>query len=364
MGGSIVRAKWKEEGGGNIAFELAVSAMELMDTYACNCNCCEKVRKYAAKDAEELEDESSDGSYYEHGLLSCQAHHCECPCASRVQASDNTVSWSKVVVEDGLVSSALNHELRQQVAAMEANIDVDWQPGFECTLRNLFHPSLYCFVEGQTLLTSPPPASPDPQFNQDYYLKGQWGWRRQEDGPLEPVNRYRWLPSEFRVRKQDTRAQVRIASYINGLCRHKFGAAYVTIAKIFSKFVPLFERSLGLELDGAVQVITKISTLLTSVKNAQETAEDWHLDGVPAERILATGLYYYDVQNICDSRLRFRLPLADVDDATDYRQDDPQVALNREMGEVSVKGDVPLIMIFYGCSLIFSYSMLNSANFI
>ena len=251
----------------------------------------------------------------------------------------------KVVVQDGLVSPALNHELRQQVATMEANIDVDWQPGCERTLRNLFHPSLYCFVEGQTLLTSPPPASPDPQFSQDYYVAST-GWRRQGNEPVEPVNRYRWLPAEFRVRKQDGRAQVQIASYINGLCRHEFGAAYATIAKIFSKFVPLFERSLGVELDGAVQVITKMSSTLLTSEEKTQAAGNWHLEGVPAERIVATGLYYYDVRSISDSRLMFCQPLADVD-GMDYGQDDPQAwldyglmaggTLNRAMGEVTVQ---------------------------
>jgi len=43
---------------------------------------------------------------------------------------------------------------------------------------------------------------------------------------------------------------------------------------------------------------------------------------VPAEAILATGLFYYDIENIIDSHLEFQQALHDVN-PMEYHQDDP-----------------------------------------
>ncbi|EGF76122.1 hypothetical protein BATDEDRAFT_28802 [Batrachochytrium dendrobatidis JAM81] len=169
------------------------------------------------------------------------------------------------------------------------------------------------------------------------------------------------LPSEFRV-EQD--GSVAINSYINNLNPIWHRDMYKCIAKIFKCFVPMFEslfRTMdpvfkyidicngtdgyeppsqsdrgGMESDTQVirpvyvpilpkhfkskyesakpvslrgrnlQVIVKLTNIQLTPSKPKYNEGNWHNEGSANESIVATGLYYYDVENITTPKLDYR----------------------------------------------------------
>lgn len=71
-----------------------------------------------------------------------------------------------------------------------------------------------------------------------------------------------------------------------------------------------------------LQVIVKLASIELSPDKPTYEGGNWHLEGMCNERIVATSIYYYDVFNISESRIRFRQK-AELDCAElDYPQDD------------------------------------------
>ncbi|KAK6091130.1 hypothetical protein MT418_8612 [Batrachochytrium dendrobatidis] len=173
--------------------------------------------------------------------------------------------------------------------------------------------------------------------------------------------RFQCLPSEFRV-EQD--GSVTINSYINNLNPIWHRDMYKCIAKIFKCFVPMFEslfRTMdpmfkyidlrngtkgyepsrhsdygGMEPDTQVirpvyvptlpehfeskyesakpvslrgrnlQVIVKLTNIQLTPSKSKYDEGNWHNEGPINESIVATGLYYYDVENITTPKLDYR----------------------------------------------------------
>ncbi|KAJ1723673.1 hypothetical protein LPJ53_002005 [Coemansia erecta] len=182
---------------------------------------------------------------------------------------------------------------------------------------------------------------------------------------LKPENKFCWLPSEFDV-AEDGKATIK--SYINNLHPVKHAAFYPTIANIFSRFVPLLEQVLTdivhqrpeYRIDRAdyiayeklypgnngsatyedyeawqrsyqdveskplpfvtpdrptiphslrgrrLQAIVKMSNIILTPESPEYEGGTWHVEALENERIIATGIYYYDVDNITESNLAFR----------------------------------------------------------
>ncbi|KAJ1953548.1 hypothetical protein EC988_002926 [Linderina pennispora] len=158
---------------------------------------------------------------------------------------------------------------------------------------------------------------------------------------------YCWLPSEFHVRDDGS---VEVESYINNLHPVRHARLYPTIANIFARFVPLFENVVTdlafmrgrrvvpdpyawfsedgnpdlVENDGAdsgesgvvgfddeyrsrrLQAIVKMSNIMLTPDKPEYEEGSWHVGAMANEHIVATGIYYYDVDNITESRLDFR----------------------------------------------------------
>ncbi|TMW69410.1 hypothetical protein Poli38472_001566 [Pythium oligandrum] len=146
---------------------------------------------------------------------------------------------------------------------------------------------------------------------------------------------------------------VKILSYINNLHPVQHEAMYGSIASIFERFVPLFDRVLSCltnEHDGGcvidvpdmsyarcgntyflpdrlptpesfplelecptpytikgttVQVIVKIAEIHLTPEKPSYPGGSWHIEGTDAEQIVATGLYYFASENITESKLSF-----------------------------------------------------------
>ncbi|KAJ1885925.1 hypothetical protein LPJ66_009885, partial [Kickxella alabastrina] len=214
--------------------------------------------------------------------------------------------------------------------------------------------------------------------------------------------RFCWLPSEFQVHQD---GHVTVESYINNLHPLKYAEFYPVIGNIFSKFVPVLEQvvtdlahrrkqrvvpvpyawfddsdepkdydaedygekydlwqetrpfiepqpepfqwpdrpAVPYSLKGRrLQAIVKMSNIILTPENPVYEGGAWHVEALANERIIATGLYYYDVDNITESNLAFREM---VDEELHYEQGDER-GLNLAYGiyeNVDDTSDVPLI---------------------
>ncbi|KAJ3032296.1 hypothetical protein HDV00_007704 [Rhizophlyctis rosea] len=301
-------------------------------------------------------------------------------------------------VADGIVSPDLASNLRKEVLPLESVPDKkkDWHPGSNNQVLDLVHPSMYCFVEGET------PTITWDEAEGRYWVQfvgggrvgalsmndsaqdSQTPWRSQQFQSSE----YQWLPAEFHV---DAAGHTTIKSYINNLHPRQHRSLYQTIAAIFDRFVPLFEnlltnllhpRPLILEEEEwypdpdfvkdlpskwdkdddpryhrwrdirqpvlpkiptyapppappeienptnqtplthqppqpstppnpslhsrNLQVIVKLASIHLTPSNPTYPGGVWHIEGMQNESIVATGIYYYSVDNITESTLSFR----------------------------------------------------------
>ncbi|MEV4947835.1 DUF4246 domain-containing protein [Streptomyces sp. NPDC053755] len=67
-----------------------------------------------------------------------------------------------------------------------------------------------------------------------------------------------------------------------------------------------------------LQVIVKLATLHLTPEKPEYAGGSWHVEGMLNERIVSTGIYYWDSENITESRLGFRAALDDPN----YEQND------------------------------------------
>ncbi|AZM64112.1 MULTISPECIES: DUF4246 domain-containing protein [unclassified Streptomyces] len=67
-----------------------------------------------------------------------------------------------------------------------------------------------------------------------------------------------------------------------------------------------------------LQVIVKLATIRLTPDKPEYPGGSWHVEGMLNERIVSTGIYYWDSENITGSRLGFRVALDDPE----YEQND------------------------------------------
>eukprot|EP01119_Soliformovum_irregulare_P002602 TRINITY_DN1284_c0_g1_i4.p1 TRINITY_DN1284_c0_g1~~TRINITY_DN1284_c0_g1_i4.p1 ORF type:complete len:583 (+),score=153.64 TRINITY_DN1284_c0_g1_i4:31-1749(+) len=270
-----------------------------------------------------------------------------------------------VLQSDTLIPQELKERLLTAVRRLE---DVpeekkDWHPGSEGKMLDLVHPSLYPFVFGVSKQLEEPHHGPTfPMIGQgqimskvsveepNFELKDDYGdpifYMGNHD--QNTSKRYQWLPSDFFV---DANGKVKIESYINNLHPIKDASLYHVIADIFEKFVPMFTRmfneqyciqnrtkfdihshfeeqesdertqaknpnieiswnskqeSRDINLFGRrLQVIVKMANI--EIDPAENyPGGTWHVEGMSNEKIVASGIYYYDMDNIESSLLHFR----------------------------------------------------------
>ncbi|MGW1614677.1 DUF4246 domain-containing protein [Streptomyces sp. NPDC002285] len=91
-----------------------------------------------------------------------------------------------------------------------------------------------------------------------------------------------------------------------------------------------------------LQVIVKLATIHLTPDKPEYPGGSWHVEGMMNERIVSTGIYYWDSENITESRLSFR---AALDDPAYEQNDDnglrevygleDEDALNQTLGSAS-----------------------------
>lgn len=95
-----------------------------------------------------------------------------------------------------------------------------------------------------------------------------------------------------------------------------------------------------------LQVIVKIAEIILTPESPDYKGGSWHVEGMKNESIVATGIYYFDVDNISESRLQFRQavgePNYEQNDTTGVRLVygmDQGAGMSQELGSVVTCGD-------------------------
>lgn len=271
----------------------------------CICKCRVCSGKEYNRYGDDEEDEDEDEIEYDN----------ICKCEDIIKIKTNEFLDEYVIQKDSLITSEIKHDYINNVNKFRDSIAVDYHPGSSSVI-DLVHPSLYPYINGVSNI-----SGVSEELLKKFGIKAD---TESKSGIL-----FQWLPSEFSV---DSDGVVSIDSYINNLPKGIYPELYKSIEQIFSKFVPLFQDVMNKMITGRFisnikrtldkcQVIVKIAETVLTPENPvfKEDESHWHLEGLPEEHIIATGIYYYDFENITKSSLSFRV---NVDgDSVDYAQD-------------------------------------------
>jgi len=277
----------------------------------CECHCAKCEDGYNTNEDEDEEEEEEEEGESEWMKQYRAKKLLPCLCTDELRISRFDAYLNKFVFTKTLDDAALKATLTQQIAQLESTFpEVDYHPGSDNQVIDLVHPSLYCYVKDVT------------QARSDLAVAIP---------ATDAV--FQWLPSEFSVtRNADNSVQsVSIDSYINNLPREQNEGLYQSIATVFGKLVPQFDQVLAslheatrlcapsaLPTLARCQVIVKLANIVVAPGQVFPGGH-WHLEGMATERIAATGIYYYDMQNVQDNALMFRSTVSSVYDI-DYPQ--------------------------------------------
>ncbi len=242
------------------------------------------------------EDFFASGWEYEYDFTdwandNCTHAYCKCT------PPDSSINDYLEYISNGALPSELHNEWKQLISQICQREPIDWHPGSNQQVRDIIHPSLYCYVKGISV------------HNNGFI-----------DAQCDESVLYQWLPSEFDI---DEEGQTKIVSYINNLNHEKYPTFIPLLERTFSCFISSLETVLLKEIRGRrLQVITKVGQILLSSDKPNYMGGSWHIEGMPYERIVATCIHYVDVEGITDSYLEFRKPTIINEENLDYPQSD------------------------------------------
>ncbi|MFD3326833.1 DUF4246 domain-containing protein [Streptomyces sp. NPDC058701] len=301
---------------------------------------------------------------------------------------------------DSLVDDTLRSRLRDAVRVLEQvpAAERDWHPGSDGQVLDLVHPSLFCLVREASGAPEDTWQNPTDRYSKyEFSEKFQWlptDVDVSDDGDvafrsyvnnvhphthrelaavlpdvfarilplLENVltdlrhprplrieaDPYGWYASE--PERPDAAAYSDAAAYTEA--RHAWDEARDDWWENRRPVVPDAPAFTPPELPGAsarvdlrgrrLQVIVKLATIHLTPDKPEYSGGSWHVEGMLNERIVSTGIYYWDSENITESRLSFRAALDDPD----YEQSDDngmrevyglenEDALNQMLGSAS-----------------------------
>jgi hypothetical protein len=184
------------------------------------------------------------------------------------------------------------------VKEYQKNKIVDYHPGTHNTVIDIIHPSIYCYVDGLTLLKN---------------------FKIFNNLPI-----IQWIPANFSTNEK------KFTSKINNCDMDDNKLLYNTISKIFLSSIKKFQKIFNILYENKkitneiilsdyndLQVIVKIGSTELTPENPKSKATSWHLEGIREENIIGTAIYYYDMNNVTDSYLNFR---SVIDEEPDYEQ--------------------------------------------
>ncbi|MFJ7296576.1 DUF4246 domain-containing protein [Streptomyces collinus] len=301
---------------------------------------------------------------------------------------------------DGLIDDTLRSRLRKAVQVLEQvpEAELDWHPGSDGQVLDLVHPSLFCLVRGVS--GAPEQAWRNPTSRHaKYEFSEQFQWLPtdvdvRDDGdvafasyvnnvhperhhelagvlpdlfarmlpllenvltdlrhprpPRIEADPYGWYDSEPVY--PDKGSYTDDGAYAEALRAWEVAQDdWWENRRPVLPDAPVFtpperpDASARVDLRGRrLQVIVKLATLLLTPDKPEYRGGSWHVEGMLNERIVSTGIYYWDSENITESRLSFRAALDDPD----YEQNDDnglrevygledEDALNQVLGSAS-----------------------------
>lgn len=304
----------------------------------CNCRVCSGDEyKYGYYDDEDEDDEDEEKKTYIDRI---------CKCTGVIETKAIEFINRYVLQKHELITPEINKEFIENVNKLRDAIAVDYHPGSTHVI-DLVHPSLYPYIHGVSDISGVPEtllkkSEKSKKSGKTVSSAGAGGGASAGVGGGASAGAgadtnigllLQWLPSEFSV---DSDGNVSIKSYINNLPKETYPELYTSIEVIFSKFVPLFQDIINkMTIQGFIsktkrtldncQVIVKIAETVLTPENPVfgDDESHWHLEGLPEEHIIATGIYYYEFENITQSYLSFRANMIGED--VDYNQDCPEM---------------------------------------
>lgn len=283
----------------------------------CGCMICSE-DEHLAQQLEDYEEDDEDYRDIQKKLKKYAKMKCKC----QNHWVDDNLNFLRenIYHKVNLVKADLKQRFLTHVKDFEARkTEKDYHPGSNDQMLDIIHPALYCYVKGVTRVVG------------------------EGEALVDKSSLFQWIPSDFSViRDPTTKEPIRteIRSYINNLDRAdpRNGDLYEDISEIFTTMVPGFEKVLNkMKEDNRInaikkprygpgadaphphpqdiqlndcQVIVKIASAEVNSDKPEFSEGSWHLEGVDSEKIIATGIYYYDMKGIDKSYLRFRTTLA------------------------------------------------------
>ncbi|MET9572252.1 DUF4246 domain-containing protein [Streptomyces virginiae] len=301
---------------------------------------------------------------------------------------------------DTLVDDTLRSRLREAVRVLEEvpEAEKDWHPGSDGQVLDLVHPSLFCLVREASGAPESAWQNPSDRYSK-YEFSERFQWLPTDvdvsDGgdvafrsyvnnvhpethadlvsvlpdvfarmlpllenvltdlrhprPLRiAADPYGWYDSEPEYPHQSSYSDD--AAYQEA--RSAWEEAYEQWWENRRPVVPDAPAFTAPELPGesarvdlrgrGLQVIVKLATIHLTPDKPEYSGGSWHVEGMLNERIVSTALYYWDSENITESRLGFRAALDDPH----YEQNDDnglrevygledEDALNQMLGSTS-----------------------------
>ncbi|KAL9656387.1 hypothetical protein ABK040_005153 [Willaertia magna] len=251
---------------------------------------------------------------------------CKCPCTQCVTTPKLLKSTHVDVCtfKDDIIPKELSERLKENMKVFE-NVPEekkDWHPNSNNQVLDLIHPSLYCYVNGVSELVA------HPFFQSKEKKRTVFDTIGTKVGDEKVI--CQWLPSQFKIK---TNNQVEIKSYINNIDERRHKDLYDVIGRIFEHFIPLLQNYIKIKPDSNLQVIVKAANIIVTPDKPYYPGGTWHKEGMPYENIKASGIYYYESENVKASYLEFRDTLDEEE--IDYKNA-PELMF-RNLGSVETK---------------------------
>ncbi|WP_418959589.1 DUF4246 domain-containing protein [Streptomyces tritici] len=277
---------------------------------------------------------------------------------------------------DALVDEALRARLREAVRVLEdvPEAEQDWHPGSDGQVLDLVHPSLFCLVRGVSGEPERAWDNPTDRYSTyEFSEKFQWLPTDVEvsgDGDVafrsyvnnvhpekhrelaavlpELFARFRPLlenvltdlrhPRPLRIQPDpydwydsepeypDKSSYGDDEAYAKAVrewetAQDDWWENRLPVVPDAPEFTPpeVPDAAARVDLRGRdLQVIVKLATIHLTPEKPEYPGGSWHVEGMLNERIVSTGISYWDSENITESRLSFRAALDDPD----YEQND------------------------------------------
>eukprot|EP00656_Telonema_subtile_P056008 TRINITY_DN8852_c0_g2_i5.p1 TRINITY_DN8852_c0_g2~~TRINITY_DN8852_c0_g2_i5.p1 ORF type:complete len:879 (+),score=217.84 TRINITY_DN8852_c0_g2_i5:62-2698(+) len=237
---------------------------------------------------------------------------------------------------DDLASEELRSGVRNALDLIADAPDKDFHPNSNERVQNLIHPSLYALAldspksgpkQHRGLLSSSVGSYSEAEAvieenGDDAFCDDETGERVWVPPPMpaDPLwhcvlntgtlSSFQWLPSEVDV---DSAGNAKFASYINNMPPAHADALTPLLEECLTLAIPNWEQVLA-HPDGSQAYCLKGRRLQVIVKAANYSLEpeqthegSWHVEGMPVENIVATGIYYYHTtDNMKGGNLSFR----------------------------------------------------------